>query len=111
MRNVLDGGEAVMEACRKLGVDYIVSSPGTEWAPVWEAMASQIQADLPGPKFMDVWHETLAVNIASGYTMVTGKPQCVLLHAGSGLLQGTMGIHGALLSSVPMVVISGETMT
>ena len=111
MSNVLDGGEAVMEACRKLGVDYIVSSPGTEWAPVWEAIANQIQADLPGPKFMDVWHETLAVNIASGYTMVTRKPQCVLLHAGSGLLQGTMGIHGALLSSVPMVVISGETMT
>jgi acetolactate synthase I/II/III large subunit len=111
MKNTLDGGEAVLEACRKIGVDYIVSSPGTEWAPVWEAMANQMQADLAGPKFMDVWHETLAVNIATGYTMVTGKPQCVLLHAGSGLLQGTMGIHGALLSSVPMVVISGETMT
>ncbi len=111
MKNTLDGGEAILEACRRLGVDYIVSSPGTEWAPVWEAMANQMQAGLAGPKFMDVWHETLAVNIASGYTKVTGKPQCVLLHAGSGLLQGTMGIHGALLSSIPMVVISGETMT
>ena len=111
MKNTLDGGEAVLEACRKLGVEYIVSSPGTEWAPVWEAMANQMQAGLAGPKFMDVWHETLAVNIAAGYAMATGKMQAVLLHAGSGLLQGAMGIHGALLSSVPMVVISGETMT
>jgi thiamine pyrophosphate-dependent acetolactate synthase large subunit-like protein len=35
----------------------------------------------------------------------------VLLHAGSGLLQGAMGIHGAYIAGVPMVVISGESMT
>jgi thiamine pyrophosphate-dependent acetolactate synthase large subunit-like protein len=35
----------------------------------------------------------------------------VLLHAGSGLLQGAMGIHGAFVAGVPMVVISGESMT
>ena len=47
MKSTLDGGEAILEACRKLGVDYILSSPGTEWAPVWEAMAKQIPiADL-----------------------------------------------------------------
>ena len=37
--------------------------------------------------------------------------QAVLLHAGAGLLQGAMGIHGAFVSGVPMVVISGESMT
>ncbi len=111
MKNTLDGGEAILEACRKLEVDYIVSSPGTEWAPVWEAMANQIRAGKNGPAFMDCWHETLAVDIAAGYTLVTGRMQAVLLHAGSGLLQGTMGIHGAWLAGVPMVVISGESMT
>jgi thiamine pyrophosphate-dependent acetolactate synthase large subunit-like protein len=35
----------------------------------------------------------------------------VLLHAGAGLLQGAMGIHGAFVTGVPMVVISGESMT
>ncbi len=111
MKNTTDGGEAVLEACRKLGVDYIISSPGTEWAPVWEAMANQIQQGKNGPAFIDCWHETLAVDMAAGYAMVTGRTQAVLLHAGSGLLQGMMGIHGAWLGSVPMVVISGETMT
>lgn len=111
MRNTLDGGEAIVEAFRQLKIKYILSSPGTEWAPVWEAMANQKQSGNSGPVLMDVWHETLAVDIAAGYTMVTGEMQGVLLHAGSGLLQGNMGIHGAFIAGIPMVVISGESMT
>ena len=111
MKNQFDGGEAIVEAFRKLGVEYILSSPGTEWAPVWEAMANQIHRRKNGPKLLDVWHETLAVNMAAGYTMATGRMQGVLLHAGAGLLQGAMGIHGAFVTGVPMVVISGESMT
>ena len=111
MRNILDGGEAIVEAFRKLNVKYILSSPGTEWAPVWEAMANQKQSGNDGPVLMDVWHETLAVDIASGFTLVTGEMQAVLLHAGSGLMQGNMGIHGAFVAGIPMIVISGESMT
>jgi acetolactate synthase I/II/III large subunit len=111
MKNRFDGGEALVEGFRKLGVDYILSSPGTEWAPVWEAMAEQIHRHKEGPKLLDVWHETLAVDMAAGYTLATGRMQGVLLHAGAGLLQGAMGIHGAFVAGVPMVVISGESMT
>lgn len=110
-KNLTDGGDAIIEAFHKLGVEYILSSPGTEWAPVWEAMAKQIHRRKAGPKLLDVWHETLAVDIAAGYTLATGKMQGVLLHAGSGLLQGAMGIHAAFVAGVPMVVISGESMT
>ena len=95
MKNRFDGGEAIVEGFRKLGVDYILSSPGTEWAPVWEAMADQIHWRKSGPKLLDVWHETLAVDMAAGYTLATGRIQGVLLHAGSGLLQGAMGRNGA----------------
>src|SRR5215813_6914751 len=111
MKSQFDGGKALVEAFRKLGVEYILSSPGTEWAPVWEAMADQIHRKKEGPKLLDVWHETLAVDIAAGYTLATGKMQAVLLHAGAGLLQGAMGMHGAFVAGVPMVVISGESMT
>ncbi|MFM1813973.1 MAG: hypothetical protein RLZ98_668 [Pseudomonadota bacterium] len=111
MKNTLDGGDAMLEGIRDLGVEYILSSPGTEWSSIWEAMANQIHQGKPGPKFMDCWHETLAVDIACGYTLSTGKMQAVLLHAGSGLLQGLMGVHGALIAGVPMLVISGESIT
>jgi len=109
MRNYLDGGEAILEAFRKLKIDYIMSSPGSEWSPVWEALARQKLENKAGPTFVESWHETLAVNMATGYTLITGRPQAVLLHAGVGMLQGAMGVHGALQNEVPMVVLSGES--
>ena len=103
-----DGGDAILEAFRNLGVDYIISSPGSEWAPVWEALARQQINETPGPAYINCWHETLAVNLALGYTRVTGRMQAVLLHAGVGLLQGGVGLHGAWLGEAPMLVCSGE---
>src|SRR4051794_1407858 len=111
MKNYLDGGEAILEAFRKLKIDYIMSSPGSEWSPVWEALARQKLEKRAGPTFIESWHETLAVNMAAGYTLITDRPQAVLLHAGVGALQGSMGIHGALQNEVPMVVMSGESQT
>ena len=109
MKNYLDGGEAILEAFRKLKIDYIMSSPGSEWSPVWEALARQKLENKAGPTFIESWHETLAVNMATGYTLITGRPQAALLHAGVGMLQGSMGVHGALQNEVPMVVMSGES--
>src|SRR5271170_93556 len=111
MKNYVDGGEAILEAFRKLKIDYILSSPGSEWSPVWEALARQKLGNREGPVYIDAWHETLAVNMATGYTLMTGRPQAVLVHAGVGLLQAGMGIHGALQSEVPMIVMSGESQT
>ena len=104
-----DGGEALLQACRDLGVDCVFSSAGSEWAPVWEALARQVQDGTPGPRYLDLTHETVAVGMATGYAAVTGRGQVVLLHAGAGLLQGANAVHGALLTGVPMVVCSGES--
>ncbi len=111
MKNYLDGGEAILEAFRKLKIDYIMSSPGSEWSPIWEALARQTLERKAGPTFVESWHETLAVNMATGYTLITGRPQAVLLHAGVGMLQGSMGVHGAMQNEVPMLVMSGESQT
>lgn len=109
MRNDYDGGEAILEALRNLKVDYVVSSPGSEWPSFWEAMARQKRDGSPGPTYLDCGHETLAVTIAAGYTKFTGRMQAVLLHAGAGLLQGSMAVGAARAMEVPMVVMSGES--
>ena len=88
MKNYMDGGEAIMQGFRALGVDYIMSSPGSEWGSVWEALARQKVTNSPGPEYLSCWHETLAADMAIGYTMVTGKMQVVMLHAGVGLGEG-----------------------
>jgi acetolactate synthase-1/2/3 large subunit len=106
---VSDGGEALLQAARDLGCDYVFCSSGSEWAPAWEALVRQDMSGVAGPRYLDLAHETLAVAMATGYTTVTGAPQVVLLHAGAGLLQGANAIHGALLTGVGMVVCSAES--
>lgn len=109
MRNSEDGGEAILEAFRALKVDYVISSPGSEWPSLWEALSRQKATSIPGPAYLDCGHETLAVSMAAGYTRVTGRMQAVLLHAGAGLLQGSMAIFGARLTETPMLILSGES--
>jgi acetolactate synthase-1/2/3 large subunit len=111
LKNYLDGGEAILEAFRNLGIDYIMSSPGSEWGPLWEALARQKVGGKDGPTYVHCWHETLAVNLATGYTAATGRLQAVVLHTGVGVLQGANGIHGAQISETPMLVLSGEALT
>jgi len=111
LKNEPDGGEAILEAFRKLHIDYVISSPGSEWPPIWEALARQKIGGLAGPAYMDCGHETLAVGVAVGYTQITGRMQAVLLHAGAGLLQGAMGLQGARAYEVPMLVMSGESLS
>jgi acetolactate synthase-1/2/3 large subunit len=111
MKNYQDGGEAIVEAFRNLGVDYIMSSPGSEWSPVWEAMARQTVEKNDGPTFLDCWHETVAVDMALGYTAYTGRPQAVMIHAGVGLMHGSMAMLSATQAEIPLVVMSGESTT
>ena len=111
MKNHCDGGEAILEAIRHLNCDYIFSSPGSEWAPVWEALARQKVGNRAGPTYLDCWHETLAVDMSIGYTQMTGRMQAVMLHAGVGMLQGSMGIQAAQNREIPMIVMSGEALT
>ena len=111
MQNYVDGGEAVVQAFRSLGVDYVMASPGSEWGAVWEALARQKVTNTPGPIYFSCAHETLAVDLAIGYTVLTGRMQAVMLHTGVGLLQGAMGIDGANRLGIPMVVLSGEALT
>ena len=111
MKESMDGGEAILEAFRRLGVDYIISSPGSEWPPVWEALARQWANEADGPKYIDCWHETTAVGMAMGYTSVTGRLQAVLLHAAQGPLQGSNAIQSAYHGEIPMLICSGEAIT
>ena len=111
MPEPFDGGEAVVSAFEAAEVEYIFSSPGSEWAPVWEALARRHRDRVPSPAYLDLTHETVAVGMATGYALITRRAQGVLLHAGPGLLQGSMAIHGALLAGVPMVVMSSESST
>ena len=108
MKNNLDGGEGILEAFRNLNIDLIISSPGSEWPSLWEALANQRSKNTPGPQYIDCGHELLAVTIASANTKITGRMQAVILHAGAGPMQGSMAINAARAMEIPMIIMSGE---
>ena len=110
MKNYQDGGEAILEAFRRLDADYVISSPGSEWAPFWEALARQKRDGADGPAYMDCGHESIAVNMATAYTKITGRMQIVLLHAGAGMMQGAMAVDAAGAMETPLVIMSGEVL-
>lgn len=102
------GGQAIVKVMQRTGIDYILSSPGSEWPPVWEALAEQTAQGIKKPGYINCRHEAVAVAMAAGYTKVTGRPQVVMLHATAGPLNAAMTLRAALQERTPMVIISGE---
>ena len=105
----MHGGRGIVKVFERAGIDYIFCSPGTEWPPVWEALAGLKERGVDRPKYINCRHEALAVAMASGYTKVTGRPQAVLLHATAGPLNAAMFLRAAYQERVPMVICCGET--
>src|SRR5439155_898605 len=99
---------ANVEVLRNYNVEYIFSSPGSEWPPVWEHLAKQKALDQKGPQYLNTRHENLAIGMAMGYTKVTGRLPVVLLHTTVGTLQGAMALRAAYHEQVPMLVCAGE---
>ena len=103
----LTGAQTMLRVLAKMGVEKIFASPGSEWSPVWEALAE------PGvegmPQYLSTRHEEVAVGMASGYAKSTGKLPAVMIHTTVGSLHATMGMRGAIREQVPMVVFSGES--
>ena len=104
------GAEAILRALGAMGVERIFASPGSDWAPLWEALARPHAAG-EFPEYVSVRHEETAVAMASGYAKATGKLPAVVLHTTVGTLHATMALRIAKHERVPMVVMAGESAT
>src|SRR5258706_1856451 len=104
---IVTGAEAVLRQLRSMGVERIFASPGSDWAPLWEALAKPYQ---PGevPEYISSRHEETAVGMATGYAKATGKLPALVLHTTVGALHATMGLRAALHERIPVVVVAGE---
>ena len=79
----LTGAQSMLRVLGKMGVEKIFASPGSEWSPLWEALAE------PGvegmPQYYSTRHEEIAVGMASGYAKSTmGKLPAVVIHTTVG---------------------------
>ena len=99
----MTGKRALMEMLKAEGVDYIFGNPGTSESPIMD-----ILEEYPGIKYMLATQEGVAMGMADGYAIATGKPSFVNLHIETGLANGISLLHHAWEGGTPMVVTSGN---
>lgn len=108
-REKVSGADAVLQVFDSYGIEQIFCSPGSEWPPIWEALAKKRDRGMEKPYYLNCRHEELAVSAAIAYGRITGKVPAVLLHTTLGLLKGSMAIRAAFKIQTPMVILSGGT--
>lgn len=91
------------------GVEYFFANAGTDFTPVIEAFAKAETLNLPAPKPIAVPHENVAMALAMGYTMITGKPQVVMVHTNVGTANALCQILNTNRLNLPVVVAAGRT--
>jgi acetolactate synthase I/II/III large subunit len=101
--------EDYLEALAAHGIEHLFVNPGTDFAPIVEAFSRAARTNRPVPRPMVVPHENAAVAMAHGYTMVTGKPQAIMLHTNVGTANAINMLINASRDRAPMLLTSGRT--
>ena len=102
----MNGAQIVVEALKRQSVEYIFGYPGGACMPIFDALV-----DAPEQKIILVRHEQGATHMADGYAKATGKPGVVLVTSGPGATNTVTGILTAQMDSVPLVILTGQTIT
>ncbi len=104
-KKILNGGQALIQCLESLGVEYIFGLSGGAAIPIFDALVgSKI-------KLILVRHEQGATHMADGYARATGKPGVALVTSGPGATNTVTGIMTAHMDSVPIIVLTGQTIT
>ena len=101
--------EAYLALLKQRGVDYLYINAGTDTAPLVEAYGRASASGLDFPTPIIATHENLAVGMAHGYTMITGRPQVVMLHVSVGAANAVCAVMNAARSQIPMLFTAGRT--
>ena len=107
--NTTTVAEAFLASLRERGIDRIYTNGGTDFAPIVEAYARSSEAKLNLPLPQIATHENLAVGMAHGAYLVSGRPQAVMLHVTVGTANAVMAMFNAARDRVPIMLIAGRT--
>lgn len=101
--------QAYLELLADRGIEYLFGNGGTDFAPVLDALAWAKAQGNPSVTPITVPHEMVAVSMAHGYYLVTGKPQVVMTHVTVGTANALSGIINAARDNVPIIFTAGRT--
>jgi len=101
--------EAFLRALADHGVDYFFANPGTDFPPIVEAFNRAKKTNAKVPKPILIPHENLAVGMAHGAYLMTGRPQAVMVHVNVGTANTINNLTNLSRDRVPLILAAGRT--
>ena len=106
-----DAGDAVVAAMAAGGVDLLFFTSGSDIAALQEAVARRTELGLQTPRIVTALHETVGLNAAMGYAMVSGRPGAVAVHTDVGVLNMGAALHTAKRNGHALLLLAGSPAT
>jgi acetolactate synthase-1/2/3 large subunit len=97
--------DLVVYLLHELGVDYAILNPGATTRGLHESLVTY--GGNKAPEVITCCHEEIAVAMAEGYYLATGRPQATLVHDIVGLQHASKAIYEAWLNNTPMLILGG----
>ncbi len=101
--------EAYLALLAERGVECLFANAGTDFAPLVEALAKSARTGAPAPRPVLATHENLALSMAHGWAVVTGRVPAVMVHVSVGTANAVCGVFNAARENVPMLVTAGRS--
>src|SRR5437762_2096555 len=101
--------EAYLALLAERGVEYLFANAGTDFAPIVEAYAKAAHTGFPAPKPLIATHENLALSMAHGYAVASGKVPAVMVHVSVGTANALCGVFNAARANVPILFTAGRS--
>jgi acetolactate synthase I/II/III large subunit len=102
--------EAYLALLRSRGIERLYLNAGTDFAPIAEAYGRlQTDGSAPFPEPVIATHENLAIGMAHGAYLMTGRPQAVMFHVSVGTANAVCGVMNAARDQIPLLVTAGRT--
>jgi acetolactate synthase-1/2/3 large subunit len=97
-----------LEGLVDLGVEYIFANLGTDHVSLIEEMARWDREGRKHPDMILCPHEVVAVHMAGGYALATGRAQAVLVHVDAGTANACMAIQNLFRYRLPVMLFAGR---
>jgi acetolactate synthase I/II/III large subunit len=101
--------EAFLRALADHGIDFFFANPGTDFPPIVEAFTRAEHSNAKVPRPIVVPHENLAVAMAHGAYLMTGRPQAVMVHVNVGTANTLNNLINLSRDRVPILLAAGRT--
>ena len=97
-----------LEGLADLGIDYIFANLGTDHVSLIEELARWDREGRKHPEIILCPHEVVAVHMAGGYALATGRAQAVLVHVDAGTANACMAIQNLFRYRLPVMLFAGR---